>query len=491
MVRPRTARLIRLCLCIAIFIPAVRTRGQNYHGIEGSPYAGSIGVANNPASILSTPYPWDVTILSAQLKMSTNAVTFHNWSLLSHGDSILYSWDGGNKKRFVAADFNLHLLNARFALGRKQAIAFGVNIRGYMMARSGTFNYQDTLKNMNEFFDINPNTIYNAKGVTNSWLELSGTYSRTIWDNTSSRLNAGVTARLMRGISGAVVQLNNASVTRTAVGDQTLYYLRAGSAMYGYSQNYDRWKNGNSTMQNIKDFVGGTLPGASFDIGAEYLIKSQAPKVYSYDENDDDYYDYEWKIGVSLLDLGGVLYKYGSESRTASSPRTDVSDAELNAKFDTVGSLAEFNDSLATIVNNISGGIPGRFMVYTPARIVVNVDRPLVDNFSINANLSLNLPVPDGKKSFAVRDMNLLTVTPRWETRRFGAYMPVMLNRYGKCWVGGAFKAGPLLFGVHNFMTVLSKNKMQNGGLYFALVLRPGKGITHERTGRQFDCPKY
>ncbi len=41
-------------------------RAQNYHAMEGSPFAGSLGVANNPASIVNTPYPWDVTLFSFQ-----------------------------------------------------------------------------------------------------------------------------------------------------------------------------------------------------------------------------------------------------------------------------------------------------------------------------------------------------------------------------------------------------------------------------------------
>lgn len=52
---------------------------QNYHAVEGTPDAGSMGVANNPASILSTPYPWDVTIFSVQVKNTTNALVLHDF----------------------------------------------------------------------------------------------------------------------------------------------------------------------------------------------------------------------------------------------------------------------------------------------------------------------------------------------------------------------------------------------------------------------------
>jgi len=472
---------------ISAFLPS-DILAQNYHAVEGSPFAGSIGVANNPASILSTPYPWDITVLSVQVKNSTNAVTFHNFSLLSHGDSIWSSFDAGNRKRFAAFNFNVHLLNARIALGRKQAIAFGANLRGYAAVRTGVANYNDSLQDMNQFFAINQGTDYNANMVSSSWLELFGTYSRTLWDDNTSRLNAGVTLKAMRGISGAFAQLKSGAVGRTTSGLETVYVLKAGSARYGYSSNYDRWKDEQSTGQNLKDFLGASRPGAAIDLGVEYWIKSQAVKTYS-DEDNDDYYDYEWKIGVSLLDIGQNSFKFGTQSRSASSPRTDVSDFDLNAKFNNTASLADFNDSLATIVNNISG-LNGTFKIWNPTRLVINVDRPLQDKFFLNANLSVNLARANTGKTLFAKEMNLLTLTPRWETRRLGVYMPVQVTSYGKFWIGGAFKAGPLLLGVHNWTTLFSKNKMQNGGLYLGLVIRPGKKGVSDKVDKRYDCPK-
>jgi len=467
---------------------SISSQAQDYHAIEGSPFAGSLGVANNPASILMTPYPWDITVFSLQLKTSTNAVTFHNLSLLHPGDTTEYSFDGGNKRRFAAYNFNLHLLNVRLALSKKAAVAFGTNIRSYAAIRTGVANYNDSLQNMNQFFDINENTTYNANGVSSSWLEAFVTYSRTLWDNETSRLNAGLTLKTMRGISGAFAQLNSGSVERSVSGARTIYLLNAGNARYGYSSNYDRWKNGRSTMDNLKSFLGKTRNGAALDLGAEYLVKTQAVTNYS---DEDTYYDYEWKIGVSLLDIGRNTYAFGNQSRTASNPKSNVSDSALDVKFGDPGTLAKFNDSLATIVNNV-GGMGGVFNIWNPTRLVINVDRPLQNNFAVNANLSVNLSGSNsGKgKSFFVKEMNLLNLTPRWETRRWGAYLPIQLTTDGKFWVGSAVKAGPLLLGIHNWANVFLKNKMQNGGFYMALIIRPGHGFA-EKEDKQYDCPKY
>ena len=110
----------------------------------------------------------------------------------------------------------------------------------------------------------------------------------------------------------------------------TVYDLAAGSGRYAYSSNYDDWKKDQSTVQNLKDFLGHTKAGAAVDIGAEYLVKPQTVNVYG---EGDRYYDYDWKIGVSLLDIGYNQYRYGSQSRVFGDPKTNVTDSALDEKF--------------------------------------------------------------------------------------------------------------------------------------------------------------
>src|SRR5258708_12523026 len=104
----------------------------------------------------------------------------------------------------------------------------------------------------------------------------------------------------MRGISGAYLQLANAATAPSVQGNQPIYNLAAGSAKYGYSSNYDFWHDNQSTATNLKNFLSHTRPGAAVDLGVEYLVKSQPVPVYG---DDDDYFGYAWKIGVSLLDI--------------------------------------------------------------------------------------------------------------------------------------------------------------------------------------------
>ena len=55
----------------------------------------------------------------------------------------------------------------------------------------------------------------------------------------------------------------------------------------------------------------------------------------------------------------------------------------------------------------------------------------------------------------------MITITPRWETKKLGAYLPIQFNNQNQFWMGAALKAGPLLIGVHNLANLFSKSSVQ------------------------------
>ncbi len=470
------------------FTIACHAIAQNYHAVQGSSYAGSLGVLNNPASIVNTPYKWDITVFGVQAQTSTNAITIYDYSYLSSPANSLYYFKGGNYARYAKANVNLNLFNTRIALGRKQSIAFGANLESYTNIKTSSYNFIDTLGNSGQFFAMNqPGANYTMDVVSSSWIELYGTYSRTVVDDERSRLNVGATIKLSRGISGAYARLDNGRFTSTVQGNQTSYLVTGASLVYGYSSNFDRWQTANSSGQNLNNFLAYTEGGASFDLGLEYLVKPQG--TTSFEENDDDnYYDYDWKLGVALLGVGGNQYKYGAQSRVVSGVKANITSVAIDNKFSGVGSVQEFNDSLATLVNQ-SAGISGKFNVINPMRLVLNADRYLGDAFFVNAELSLNMPSSFMKNYLQVKELNFITVTPRWETKKLGFYLPIQFNNQNQFWIGGAVKAGPLLMGIHNLANLFSKTSTQNGGGYIALVFRAPHN-SEKKSDKKLDCPR-
>jgi hypothetical protein len=448
-------------------------RAQNYQAINGSVYAGSLSAGNNPASIVHVPYGWDITPLAFQFKQSTNAFVVKDFSFLSPSGNTTVENAYGVKNRFLYANQDIRLLNTRIKLNAKSAIAFGANLRNYIYATSGKTNYQDSTYSLADFQRINLGyqpLHFDAAG--SAWAEVYGSYARTVLDDGYKVLNAGITIKYNRSLAGGYAKGDNIQyVPDTDTNNLNGFLLTNGNLQYGYSSNIDNAGNGGGSfsagrlLQNI-------YAGLSADIGIEYIFLSTD------EEDEDDSYAYTTKLGISLMDIGGNRYRYSTKSRFGTAVKLGINDTLLENKFNTVKDVDQFNDSLASISNSFVA-LAGDFIIYKPTRLVVNIDQRIRQNFFINTELTLPVISLAGKNSLYIKDMNLLAVTPRWETRKFGAYMPVLLNMRKQLWVGGAFRAGPLLLGFHNLSNLFSKNKIQNGGMYVAFTIRPGK--KHDR----------
>lgn len=472
-------------LTLLLAATGILAYSQNYHAVNGSSYAGSLGVGNNPASIVNTPFKWDITLFGFQAKNSTNAVSVYNYSLLSSGKNSEYLFTGGDYARFAYANYNINIFNARFAIDRYKAFAFGLNMRGYTNAKTSKYNFIDTVKSSRDFFNLgNINRTLALDAASSNWAEVFATYSQTVWDRFTDRLNAGITLKYNRGLAAGFAKLENGRAKLEVQNGSPYYSLDDVGIRYAYSRNLDQLQGDNSTKTNIKNFFSFTENGSfSADLGVEYLIKSKAvPTVFDHDE---EFYDYEWKIGIAVLDIGANKYRYSANSRFVKGLRADIADTTLDDKFRDV-SISEFSDSLETIAKSPHRPV-GLFTVSNPTRVVINVDRYLGGNFFVNGDLTVNL-TRAGKTKAAVQELNLLTITPRWETKRLGGYLPVTVNTQGRMWIGGAFKVGPLLMGIHNWANIFSNKKMNNGGGYLAIVIRPMES-SKKRLDKRLDCP--
>ncbi len=459
---------------------------QHYTATYGSSYIGSLNVHNNPAAMVNTPFRWDLTLLGIQDMHTTNAIQVLNYSLLSNPANSEYLIKPGRFKRYGNINFNLNLLNARIAINKKNTIAFGANLRGAATLKTGTYHFVDTLQRYADFFRQNEGGgSLSGEMSTSSWAELYASYGRTIFDNEFGRLNAGITLKLNRGLSGAFAKLTDGNFIRNVDPSGAEYEILSASFDMGYSSNFDRWNKERKFNANYRDFFSFTEGGGSMDIGLEYLVKLQS--VSRYDDEDDGYFDYDWKIGLAVLDIGYAQYHFGQYSTRARNIRPGVTDLVMDQSLDsTITNLGEFKDSLSAIFGSVST-FGGKFRVAHPTRAVVNVDKFITGAFFVNADLSVNLNSFLGGSGKYVKDLTFLTITPRWETRKKGFYMPFSFNSHNQLWVGGAIRLGPVLLGLHNWSNIFSKKKMHRGGGYIAFTLRP-RQITGDKPDRRLEC---
>ena len=444
---------------------------QNYQAIHGSSYAGSMGVGYNPASIVHVPYAWDITPFSLQLKQSTNAFKIKDLSLLSFlsiPDSIAIAAKNGIKKRFIAGNQDVRIFNTRISLSTKTAIAFGINIRNYFSAVSSKTNAPDTLLTVRDFMKINAGlTPLNGEAAASAWTEGYVSFAHSII--TGDRLlNAGITLKITRAIAGGYAAAEDINYSQSNSNTNPGFDLTSASLRYGYSTNFDKIDSNKTAAANRKLFLAENSFSWSIDAGLEYIFLTDEDKTYGGE------YAYDTKIGIALMDIGRNKFTHSERSRMAVAGLQSISDTVIENKFSAIASIDDFNDSLATITSSYSA-ILGEFFIYQPARILINIDKHIAKNYFINAELTIPLRGVLPSKYRSVKDLNLIAVTPRWELKLLGVYLPVLLNQRNQLWVGGAVKAGPLLLGTHNLANIFAKNKLQTGGLYLAFTYRPSK----------------
>ena len=471
-------------LFIRAFLVAVVTLGlsclgsnvfaQSYKPTYGSAFAGSTSIFNNPASSVNQSFKWEATILSAQANVNSNAFYIQNDSIGIHE---------GMFPKYFHGNVDVNLLNLLYKPNNKQAFSVGIRARTFNHVKTEPLVVSNGIQSMHDFFMLNRETPYLEAFLTHSgWLEGNFNYSQEILRNQKSTLTAGITLQINKSISGAYATVNKLSYLESTNGIDTLYTLTAGGSSFGYSSNYDETTAG--TSNSGSDFLKNGKSSLGLSIGAEYLLYNT--EAHSFQTNHA--LNYALKIGVSIMDIGGVSYKNSVTSSIFNGVRPNMNDPLISRKTTGLENSDQLRDSLATIFASTTQ-MPETFTVAKPTRFNVNIDKPLGSNFYINADLTVNMHASAGLTKRRVRDLNLITLTPRYESLHLGVYLPVQYNTQGQLMVGGALKLGPLTVGVHRLRWLTNSSNMSNpsGGGYVMLSIHP---MSLKKIKTIIDCPE-
>jgi hypothetical protein len=444
---------------------------QSYQSTYGSSYAGSTGIRNNPAASVNSAYKWDLTLFTVQARASTNSLYLKNNELYVNEP---YS------SRYFHNNTDISLLNFLFKPNNKQAFAFNLRGRTYNHLHTLPIAAGDSVNSVNDFLIRNRTTAFLEGNLTHSgWLEGDLNYSQVLHESAGSKLTGGITLQVLKGLSMAFGRLNKITYLENKSATDTTYTFTSGGGLFGYSANYDDTQSG--TSSTASDFLKNTYTRFGLSLGIEYLIYDETRN--SYEQNHAA--NYRWKIGVSIMDLGANSYKLSDYTTQFNNVNPGIVSTTVDAKFTNISSARDLRDSLATMFTTATP-VTGNMRVSLPTRLVLNVDRSFGNNFYLNTDLSVNFYSTASYTKLHSRDLNLLTVTPRWETITWGVYLPVQYNTQGQLHIGAALKLGPLVVGVHNLKWVKSQGNLSGGG-YMMLSIHP---FNKKKVISKLDCPE-
>lgn len=430
---------------------------QSYSGFRTGSFAGIHGALFNPAFIADNRLKYDVNLLSFNFTAGNNFLTIDNSALFNpkkfseegfKDKYVTQNLDGSTKNVFV----NIDLMGPAFmlTLSDKDAIGFYMRTRGMVNIDGidqGTAEI--AWRDLRDDEILKPFGGEHAMINQNLWTEYAIPYARVVHNDGVNVIKLGGTLKLLQGVVGTYASVKD--YTYTHLNRDTMINMK-GIVGYGRSQN---------TFWQPEGFkYRFEQAGIGLDLGIIYEYRPDYEEMkYDLDGVKDimpKYTDvYKFKLGFSITDLGSIRYKKSDRSR-------DYIDNTPVMDLDLFKNLASFED-MDVRIENVPGNVPDaanktKFSMNLPLALNFLADYRIGKGFYLNFNpiVALKTGKSDVSKTHYFTNFSL---TPRWENRWFGVYLPVDYNTYLKFNAGLALRMGPVFVGSNNILSNLGSGE--------------------------------
>ena len=452
---------------------------QSYHALNGSPFAGITSMYVNPASPVNSFYKWDASLLGVQFKTDQNVgylryIAANEKDLSNIYDTSIYPYNGLFSRQYDGI-LDGQALSFRYRIKENTSIGVSFRARSYNHFKTNNLFYREGINTLNEFLSLNlEGHTVDGYVMHSGWMETNFNISQVVFQHSTAKLSVGLNIGFTKALSSGYFSARNIQyeqLTNPSNGKQYYQALNnGGSLSYLYSSNLDYFDTVKVNSTSIKEFYKNAYSSLNFSIGAEYMVIDETVEANINNLN------YSWKFGAAIMDLGTLKFDYANGSGTNRIPNSDFIDTTLETRFSNVKNLVQFRNRISPLFNS-TDSLKGSFTVSTPARIVASIDRNFGGGLYANFQASINIFASSSTNSINASELNLFTLTPRWETQGFGIYFPMQYNTKNNFWIGAAFKVGPLLIGVHD-LSVLGWSKRfyrqpYNSGGYIMVNIYP------------------
>jgi len=270
------------------------------------------------------------------------------------------------------------------------------------------------------------------KGSGMSWGEIGLTYSNTFYARGFNVISAGISLKRLLGLSG--MYMNARQLDYTVLNDSTID-IKNVDAEIGLSIPVDYSDN---TVRTSPLFKGG---GFGVDLGMTYTrLMHYHQSQYFNSLCAQPYEDYLYRIGVALIDIGGIKFK--NATRMKIDNRSSYWEHVPDMKFTTIH---QFLDTLSYQFygDPVSAYTADNFTLWLPAALSVQFDYHFQQNWYVNTSLIYGFTLSRN----AIPRPAEFSVTPRYETRWFEASLPISLYNWQLPRVGLALRIYGLTVG--------------------------------------------
>ncbi len=468
-------------LSIALVALGYFAQSQDFAGFNQSNYAGVSGIHIQPASIVDGRMKFDMNLIGINVAAYNNYIgikrdafkrekvdgqtTFPAFEDKEFSDKYLVE-KTNNKDKSIYFSNRIQGPSFLVNINRKNAIAISSNVRTYVNIDGVS---PDLAKLAFEEFKYPTLWVTNLTNKNLSiqemtWAEYGLTYAHVFKDDNEHYFKGGATVKLLQGIQSAYMFVKDLEYNFQT--DTTLSIFQS-DVSYGHSDNLnfsDIKIGGSGTGTKVFDYSQ-SYPGVGFDFGAVYEWRPSYLKFkYDMDGEKDlwrkDKNKYKLKVGLSVTDIGSIKFKKGS---TSGDFRADV--GFWNLKPVDPGTVGEFDDTLKGRFVNTNKS--STYKMNLPTAISLQIDYLIWKD--IYVNLTPFIAFQFKNNDTKVHDISSITLTPRWDHKWFGVFIPVQYNFLNGFRTGAAVRLGPLVVGTSNLSPLIGKKEVYGADVYAML----------------------
>jgi hypothetical protein len=443
---------------------------QELWGIANSNYAGQMGLTMNPASVVGAPFKWELHLFSLDanaannyiyLKKGRGPIAFGN----QEGEPTTDRYTTSDKWSFGSTFFKA----PAFLYSQKK---FGLSFSTSLRAGYSVVNVPWHLaKFAKEGFEYDPLQTYFFEGGDVkigmiSWQETAITVGALAVDDGSNYITVGLTGKNNRGFESAYVNLND--VTYNSAADSLLIVQNI-NMDYGHAVPEEN-------EYELSSILSRRGKGWGINAGVQYIRNRNANFYRPCANNDEKPYDF--KLGVSIIDLGYLTFNketrtYQFDNLSADWFYIDTASFKDVSQTDSLFSL-QFTGKPANARYLRS------YKIATPAALSVQFDYAISNSFFVNVSAIQRIVL----SKIALRRMNQLAITPRYERKRFEVAMPVSFYEQFKPRIGIGIRYGILTIGSDMLSPLFGITDSYGADFYMGVSIK-SKGKCGGESGRR------
>ena len=295
-----------------------------------------------------------------------------------------------------------------------------------------------------------------------AWGEIGLSYAYTFYARGFSQWSAGISVKRLLGVGG--VYVNSNQLDYIVLNDST-FRINNLDADIGLALPV----NYNMNEVNSQPLFKGR--GFGFDLGVTYQRLSRYHQDdYSGSLCVKPYEDYIYRIGVALIDIGGIRYnnnavKMKIDNRSSYWDHLNhINFRNINQMLDTI-SYKFYGDTTSAYVGE-------KFMLWLPSALSVQFDYHMQKYWYVNASLIFGFPLAKG----SLARPSELAITPRFETSMFELSMPVSLYDWSLARIGLAMRIYGVTIGTDKIGGFFHLSDFTGLDFYFSVKLFFNKG---------------